>query len=333
MMYSMDNLELDMMNRHYIYDAHSFLGNPVIPPHCGPPTASVLSPIVPQIGPSHPPGSTGSSNCSEHYPFDENSSDDESVYSSDREIRPRDGHSRKRSHDCMLEDEDGPTLKRPRQAVQQRQAANLRERRRMQNINDAFEGLRAHLPTLPYEKRLSKVDTLRLAIGYITFLTELVRADKGSDTHNGSGTISRCAGREHSEKVIVHSYGGNPFISHSLSWSRKSDISPNGMMFAKVWTPEDPRLSKNSSALSKIDSMEMGKGWSPEETQTSKSESSTDKFESPEMPKAWTPEEHGVLKNSINESMEMAKTWQEPRSSLKICMEKHLSLDCVAVQS
>ena len=43
------------------------------------------------------------------------------------------------------------------QQVHQRQAANLRERRRMQSINDAFEGLRAHIPTLPYEKRLSKV--------------------------------------------------------------------------------------------------------------------------------------------------------------------------------
>ena len=33
----------------------------------------------------------------------------------------------------------------------------MRERKRMQSINDAFEGLRAHIPTLPYEKRLSKV--------------------------------------------------------------------------------------------------------------------------------------------------------------------------------
>ena len=52
-----------------------------------------------------------------------------------------------------------------RQQVQQRHAANLRERKRMQSINDAFEGLRHHIPTLPYEKRLSKVDTLRLTIG------------------------------------------------------------------------------------------------------------------------------------------------------------------------
>ena len=35
----------------------------------------------------------------------------------------------------------------------------------MQSINEAFEGLRVCIPTLPYEKRLSKVDTLRLAIG------------------------------------------------------------------------------------------------------------------------------------------------------------------------
>lgn len=44
--------------------------------------------------------------------------------------------------------------------MQQRQAANMRERKRMQSINDAFEGLRAHIPTLPYEKRLSKVSKL-----------------------------------------------------------------------------------------------------------------------------------------------------------------------------
>lgn len=37
------------------------------------------------------------------------------------------------------------------QQAQQRHQANLRERRRMQSINEAFEGLRTHIPTLPYE--------------------------------------------------------------------------------------------------------------------------------------------------------------------------------------
>ena len=45
----------------------------------------------------------------------------------------------------------------PTNQLRQRHAANMRERRRMASINDAFEGLRAHIPTLPYEKRLSKV--------------------------------------------------------------------------------------------------------------------------------------------------------------------------------
>jgi hypothetical protein len=59
----------------------------------------------------------------------------------------------------------------------QRYAANMRERRRMQSINEAFEGLRTYLPTLPYEKKLSKVDTLRLSIAYINFLTDLLNRD------------------------------------------------------------------------------------------------------------------------------------------------------------
>lgn len=59
----------------------------------------------------------------------------------------------------------------------QRFAANVRERRRMLSINSAFEHLRQHVPTFPYEKRLSKIDTLRLAIAYINLLQELLNTD------------------------------------------------------------------------------------------------------------------------------------------------------------
>lgn len=59
----------------------------------------------------------------------------------------------------------------------QRFAANVRERRRMLSINSAFEHLRRHVPTFPYEKRLSKIDTLRLAIAYISLLQELLNTD------------------------------------------------------------------------------------------------------------------------------------------------------------
>lgn len=93
---------------------------------------------------------------------------------------------------------------------QLRQAANVRERRRMQSINDAFEGLRSHIPTLPYEKRLSKVDTLRLAIGYINFLSELVQADlplrgggAGSGGGPGGGRLGGDSPGSQAQKVII----------------------------------------------------------------------------------------------------------------------------------
>ena len=57
--------------------------------------------------------------------------------------------------------------------VEVRHAANMRERRRMQSINDAFDSLRQHIPTLPYEKRLSKVDTLKLTIGWVQHICYL----------------------------------------------------------------------------------------------------------------------------------------------------------------
>lgn len=90
-MYSMDNLELDMMNRQYMYEAHGFLGNPAIPalpPHCGAPTTATLPSIPSQLA-AHPAGSTGSTSGSEIYLYDENSSDNESAYSSDQENHTR----------------------------------------------------------------------------------------------------------------------------------------------------------------------------------------------------------------------------------------------------
>ncbi|KAK3758102.1 hypothetical protein RRG08_006677 [Elysia crispata] len=57
-----------------------------------------------------------------------------------------------------------------------RATANVRERKRMMSINGAFEELRLHVPTFPFEKRLSKIDTLRLAIAYIALLRDILRS-------------------------------------------------------------------------------------------------------------------------------------------------------------
>ncbi|RWS00327.1 Cs bLH 1 protein-like protein, partial [Dinothrombium tinctorium] len=58
-----------------------------------------------------------------------------------------------------------------------RHSANIRERKRMLSINSAFEELRVHVPTFPFEKRLSKIDSLRLAIAYIALLKEILASE------------------------------------------------------------------------------------------------------------------------------------------------------------
>lgn len=76
----------------------------------------------------------------------------------------------------------------------------------MQSINDAFEGLRQNIPTLPYERRLSKVDTLRLAIDYIAFLSNLLEAANDPD-HVDPGKKS--VKEELPKKFIVPCKQGN----------------------------------------------------------------------------------------------------------------------------
>ncbi|XP_055688331.1 protein Fer3 isoform X2 [Lutzomyia longipalpis] len=76
---------------------------------------------------------------------------------------------------------NGSTKKTRRRvaSMAQRRAANIRERRRMFNLNEAFDKLRRKVPTFAYEKRLSRIETLRLAITYISFMTELLNGSPG----------------------------------------------------------------------------------------------------------------------------------------------------------
>ncbi|KAH8310901.1 hypothetical protein KR044_003441 [Drosophila immigrans] len=202
---------------------------------------------------------TNASNSSSEYFFgDEHSSesdDDDDAYSSgfnsDQENNEKTySIFRRRSHKPRR-------LKCASQMAQQRQAANLRERRRMQSINEAFEGLRTHIPTLPYEKRLSKVDTLKLAISYITFLSEMVKKDKNG---NEAGlSLQRNYQKEPPKKIILKDRTGG--MAHSLSWYRKGDRYPGSKLYARTWTPDDPNqqsiqplYTNNNTAKSNLSS-------------------------------------------------------------------------------
>ncbi|KAK4030289.1 hypothetical protein OUZ56_023278 [Daphnia magna] len=62
----------------------------------------------------------------------------------------------------------------PQVMKKRRLAANARERRRMNNLNSAFDRLRDVVPALGNDRQLSKYETLQMAQSYITALCELL---------------------------------------------------------------------------------------------------------------------------------------------------------------
>ncbi|KAM3855527.1 transcription factor 15-like isoform 1-T2 [Vipera latastei] len=63
---------------------------------------------------------------------------------------------------------------RPNGHNKQRQAANARERDRTHSVNSAFSALRTLIPTEPADRKLSKIETLRLASSYISHLANML---------------------------------------------------------------------------------------------------------------------------------------------------------------
>ncbi|KAK5864237.1 hypothetical protein PBY51_001196 [Eleginops maclovinus] len=79
--------------------------------------------------------------------------------------------------------------------VQQRSAANARERGRTQSVNSAFTALRTLIPTEPVDRKLSKIETLRLASSYISHLANvLLLGDGGADGQPCLGIAQRESG-------------------------------------------------------------------------------------------------------------------------------------------
>ncbi|XP_078572116.1 transcription factor 15-like isoform X2 [Branchiostoma floridae x Branchiostoma japonicum] len=61
----------------------------------------------------------------------------------------------------------------------QRQQANARERDRTHSVNTAFTTLRTMIPTEPADRKLSKIETLRLATSYISHLATVLMYGDG----------------------------------------------------------------------------------------------------------------------------------------------------------
>ncbi|XP_076850162.1 basic helix-loop-helix transcription factor scleraxis [Brachyhypopomus gauderio] len=71
----------------------------------------------------------------------------------------------------------------------QRNAANARERDRTNSVNTAFTALRTLIPTEPADRKLSKIETLRLASSYISHLGNVLLVGEacgdGQPCHSG----------------------------------------------------------------------------------------------------------------------------------------------------
>ncbi|XP_035188102.1 transcription factor 15-like [Oxyura jamaicensis] len=76
----------------------------------------------------------------------------------------------------------------------QRAAANARERDRTQSVNTAFSTLRTLIPTQPADRKLSKVETLRLASSYISHLANVLLLQQARDagTPTTAATTTPC---------------------------------------------------------------------------------------------------------------------------------------------
>ncbi|KAM7087057.1 achaete-scute homolog 3 [Molossus nigricans] len=80
---------------------------------------------------------------------------------------------------------------------------NERERQRVKCVNEGYAQLRHHLPEEYLEKRLSKVETLRAAIKYITYLQSLLHPDK-AETKNipGKGSTIIAAASRNTDPIF-----------------------------------------------------------------------------------------------------------------------------------
>ncbi|XP_024094788.2 transcription factor 15 [Pongo abelii] len=91
--------------------------------------------------------------------------------------------------------------------VRQRQAANARERDRTQSVNTAFTALRTLIPTEPVDRKLSKIETLRLASSYIAHLANVLllgdSADDGQPCFRAAGSAKSSVPAAGSAKSAV----------------------------------------------------------------------------------------------------------------------------------
>lgn len=136
--------------------------------------------------------------------------------------------------------------KRKSAPTDRRKAATLRERRRLNKINEAFEALKRKTVANP-NQRLPKVEILRSAISYIESLQELLQSLDAQDTKPNGTTYTY----NKDQHAGVH-------WKHSESWPT-ADHSTSAVIRQREESSDAPASSsllRLSSIVDRIDSEE-----------------------------------------------------------------------------
>jgi hypothetical protein len=138
---------------------------------------------------------------------------------------------RKRKSEVINSNDSSSSSGQTHLSGSQRSAANDRERTRMRVLSKAFVRLKTSLPWVPSDTKLSKLDTLKLATSYISYLSNILEEDERNGTCNNS--LSEF--NEHQPIKLIESIKSssmekfkkfNPIISNSYP-SNMNNINNN----------------------------------------------------------------------------------------------------------
>ncbi|XP_042197776.1 transcription factor 15 [Callorhinchus milii] len=123
--------------------------------------------------------------------------------------------------------------------VKHRQAANARERDRTHSVNTAFSALRTLIPTEPADRKLSKIETLRLASSYISHLGNILLV--GEECMDGQP----CLATVYSQSELLEGSQPRPICTFCLSNQRKGVKERDGKSgYSKLRGPGTLRMQR-----------------------------------------------------------------------------------------
>lgn len=130
------------------------------------------------------------------------------------------------------------------------QRRNARERNRVKQVNNGFSNLRQHIPQQVItaltkggrgaSKKLSKVDTLKLAVEYIRSLKDLLEDGENSDSASASTSSYYSDKSQHLQSIPRSEASLSPTPSYSSDASSTMSYTPNHIQTHPISFKQEP---------------------------------------------------------------------------------------------